>query len=376
MRAHPHDSLIRGTFGGGGKSLDRVLEHLSRCAKCRERLDRLKSADQRSRWDKERENYGPALDRSFDAFQLRQATLGKERTDAPSLLDGLVALAPGQRQLLLRNSHRFKTWGLLELLIQRGKEETFTDPRHAEELLQLALEISAHLSSALYGRALIEDMRARAWGCIANARRARMDSTASEEAFKEAFRHLRQGTEDPLERAVLLNLQASLRRVQQRFEESLQLLQQALAAFRKLGETHRASGAMVNVSSAHRFMGNPEQAISLLDQSLRLINPAREPRLTLYALNNLADALSTSGRFIQAQRALLRARRLYQQFPEPQVQSRRLWIEAKIAYGLGRPEAEALLQEAQRGFMSVSTPYDMDLIFRDLSSLRTRQREL
>jgi tetratricopeptide (TPR) repeat protein len=362
--------LIRETFEGTGKGLEHILEHLSSCAKCRARLDRLKLTEQRNHRFREQEDYGPALDRSFDAFQLRQAMLEKERTEAPPLLDCLVALAPGQQQLLLRNSHRFKTWGVLGLLIRRGKEETFTDPWHAEEILQLALEVSAHLPSALYGRSLIEDMRARVWGGIANARRARMDLTASEEAFKEAFRHLHRGTEDPLERAVLFNLQASLHRTQQRFEESLHLLHQATSTFRRLGETHRVSKAIVNTSSAHRFMGNLERAISLLYQSLELINPSREPRLALYALNNLADALSTSGRFIQAQSALLRARPLYRQFPDPKIQSGRMWVEAKVAYGLGHQRAEELLQGAYERFISAHHSHDVELIERDLASVR------
>jgi len=367
--------LIRKTLGTG-KGLDRILEHLSSCAKCRERLDGLKSTEQRNRRFREPEGYGPALDRSFHAFQLRQTSLEKERTEAPSLLDCLLTLAPGQQQLHLRNSSRFKTWGVLELLIRRGKEETFTDSRHAEELLQLALEVSTHLPPALYGRSLIEDMRARAWGGIANARRARMEVTASEEAFKEAFRHLRRGTEDPLERAVLFNLQASLHRIQQRFEESLHLLHQATSAFRKLGETHRVSRAIVNTSSAHRFMGNLERAILLLYQSLELINPSHEPRLALYALNNLADALSTSGRFIQAQRALLRARPLYRQFSDPKIQSGRLWVEAKVAYGLGHHRAEELLQGAYEQFISAHHSHDVDLIKRDLASVRARYDEV
>jgi tetratricopeptide (TPR) repeat protein len=286
----------------------------------------------------------------------------------------LRALIPERRQLLLRNSRRFNSWGLFELLIQRATEETFTDPRHAEELLLLALEISPHLSRSFYGREVIEDMQARTWGYIANARRARWEFQASEEAFEEAFVHLRRGTEDPMERAVLFDLQASLRKVQQRFDESLQLLRRAISVFRRVGEVHRVNGAIVNASGAYFSMGNPEQAISLLYQSLKQIDPTSQPRVALCAFNNLANSLGTAGRFMEAQRVLLRARPLYQRFPEPRVQSRRLWIEAKIAYGLGRHEAEELLQEAQDVFRSANTAYDVDLILRELSSLR-RARE-
>ncbi len=353
MKVHPHDSLVREAFGGTGKGLDRILEHLSSCAKCRQRLDSLKS-DQRNR-PNEREDYGRVLDRSFDVFQLRQVMLEKERTEAPSLLDFLVTLAPGQQQLLLKNSSRFKTWGVLELLIRRGKEETFTDPRHAEELLQLALEVSVHLPPALYGRELIEDMRARTWGYIANSRRSRMEFEASEEAFQEASSHLQRGTEDTLERAILFDLQASLFRIQERVEESLQLSRRAVAIFRKMKQPHLLGRALVKSSIAYRFKRDPEKAVSLLYQSLDLIDQAYEPRLTLCALNNLVDDLATMGLFIEAYKVLRRARPFFSRFPEKQ--HHYLWLEATVAFGLGRySKAETLFQRARDGLTS-ARPY-------------------
>jgi tetratricopeptide (TPR) repeat protein len=302
--------------------------------------------------------------------------LEKERREAPGLLDRWVALIPERRQILLRNSRRLSNWGVFELLIQRGNEETFTNPLHGEELLQLALEISAHLSPSSYGRELVEDLRARTWGYIANARRARMDLQASEDAFEEAFLHLQRGTEDLMEQAVLMGLQASLRRIQQRFDESLQLLHQASSVFRRLGETNRVGEAMVNASSVWRFKGNPERAISLLYQSLDLIDQVQEPRSALYALNNLADILATTGRLMEADRALLRARPLYRQFPDPKIQSGRMWVEAKVAYGFGHQRAEELLQGTYEQFISAHHPHDVELIERDLASVRARYGEV
>jgi tetratricopeptide (TPR) repeat protein len=201
-----------------------------------------------------------------------------------------------------------------------------------------------------------------------------MDLQSSEEAFEEAFQHLQRGTEDPMERAILLDLHSSLCRMRQRFEESLQLSRRATSVFRKLGERHRVGRAIINSSIAFRFMGDPEQAVSLLHQSLTLIDHTREPRLVLCAIHNLIDNLTMGGRFMEAQRTLLRARYLYQQFPDPRVQSRRLWVEAEVAYGLGRREAEVLLREAHDAFRSVNTSYDVDLSLRDLAALRARHR--
>jgi tetratricopeptide (TPR) repeat protein len=313
--------------------------------------------------------YESAIERALNTFQRRQALLEREQSEAPALLHRLATLIPERRQFLLNNSQRFQTWELLKLLIRKGREETFTDPYRAEEILQLAAGISGKLSSACEP-AMVEDLKARTWGYIANARRARMDLQASEEAFEEAFVHLGRGTEEPVERAVLFDLQASLRRVQQRFEESLQLLRRALSVFRRIGDTHRVGSAIVKSSITYRFMDDHEQAIVLSYQSLDLIDPDREPRLALCAFHNLADDLTTAGRFPEAWKVLRRAHRLYLQFPDPQVQSRRQWVEAKVAYGLGRPGADALVREAQESFKSKNKSYDVDLISRDLASLR------
>ena len=122
MRGPPHDGSIWKASRGAQRGLDRILEHVASCAKCRERLAR-------KRRPPEEEENSPLLRRSLGVVARRQAVLERERNEAPSLFGSLIALAPGQQLLLLRNSERFKTWGFFELLIERGKEETFSDPR-------------------------------------------------------------------------------------------------------------------------------------------------------------------------------------------------------------------------------------------------------
>jgi tetratricopeptide (TPR) repeat protein len=318
-----------------------------------------------------RADYEAALERSLRSFQRYEEVLNQEREEAPNRLARLGDLSSGGRDLLLRNSPRFQTWGLFELLVRTGKEETFVNPAQAEKLLHLALEVSSRLDSSFYGKERIEDLRARTWGYIGNARRANGDLDASEEAFSEAFLRLPSGTDDPMERAILCDLKASLLRVQQCFEESLRLSQRAIAVFRRLGENHRVGRSLVNMSIAYRFTNNPEKAISLLYQSLDLIDRDHEPRVVLCALNNLSEGLVTADRFMEAQKVVARARPLYRSFPEPMVQSRRLWVEAKIAQGLGHLQtAEELLQQAKVLIFEVGTAFDRSFISRDLDSLK------
>jgi hypothetical protein len=133
---------------------------------------------------------------------------------------------------------------------------------------------------------------------------------------------------------------------------------------------------MINSAILYHFMGNPTRAASILYQALDLIDPTREPRLLLFALHNLADHLIQAARFMTAQRVLLHAHRLYRRFPEPHIQSLRQLLEAKVAYGLGHPEAETLLQAAVVGFISRNKLYDMNIISCDLAALRASRGNL
>jgi len=374
MKIHPQKSWIRETFLHSRKLAQKVLEHLSGCSKCRQNLSLLPWENRVAAVQPHQEAYGPALDRAFQRFELRQAELERERIEAPLLVARLLGLTQEQRQILLNNSQRFRTWGVLELLIRRGKEETFNDPYHAEELLKVAINISRHLSSSEYGKERIFDLQARTWGYIANAQRTQRNLQSSEEAFSEAFAHLYRGTGDALEEAILIDLHASLKRNQGQAETSLRLLDRAKSIFTGLGETHQVCKVVVNASNAYRMTGDYEKAFSLLYQALRLINPDQDRRLMLYASNNLADLLASTGFFMRAQHELLRSHWLYQQFPEPRIQSGRRWIEAKIAHGLGDQGSEVLLEQAHKGVTAAYNPYEAGFVTREWSLLKSSQR--
>ena len=372
MKIHPRDSVLQQALGSTGEGFERIRRHLSQCERCRERLSGLTLSDIARHRSAKLDAYGPVLERCFQSLEVREAELKRERLEASRLIYRFLSLPHGRQQLLFLNSPRFRSWGLFELLIRAGWEETFRDPWRAEEILELALEVSQHLDTFFYGNSLLEDMRARGWGYIANARRARRDLPASEAAFSEAFQHLDRGTEDPMERAVLFDLEASLRRVEKRFEEAVQLSKRAIRIFRKTGESHRAGRTLVNLSIAYCHMGDPVDAVSLLKQAFRLIDRDREPRLALYAMNNLADNLARTGRFMEAQRVLSQARSLDRRFSEPLVQGPRLWVEGNIAEGLGRlEEAIEFLSAARSCFIAANSDLDANLVSRQLDSLRT-----
>jgi tetratricopeptide (TPR) repeat protein len=267
--------------------------------------------------------------------------------------------------MLLRNHRRFQTWGLLELLVERSQEE---------ELGRLALLLADSLDAAYYGAERIEDLRARVWGHIANYRRTISDLRGAEEAFAMAFVHLQEGTEDVMERAILLDLRSSLLRDQRRFAEAERLLRRARRLFLEIGEKQRAGRSLVKLSTVHEHSGEPERAILVLFEALKLIDPERDSRLLLAARHNLITNLAEMGRFMEAQGLFIQSRALYGSFGDGWTQNRRRWIEGRIARGLGQTvEAESLLRAARDGFLVEGIAYDTALVSLDLALLYAEQ---
>ena len=368
MKIHPNDLVLEEFYLSLGSEHRELLDHLIRCSICRSRLHYLpRSHDGEV-------SYEEALDRGQESLETRQVALEKERSEAPSLFVELMACPRDRRGLLVRDDKRFHTWGVFELLIERSSEEGIRDPDAAERLARLSLLVSDTLDFSYYGVKLVEDLRARSWAYLANSRRIRSNHEGAEEAFEEAEAHLKKGTLDPLERAILLDLKASLRRGQRRFDDALKLLRRAVGIFSQYGHPHRAGRSLVNMSSVHYFLGKPEEGIPLLYRALSLIDPEQEPRLLLCARHNLAFYVSDCGRFEEAWTLYQQTRPLYRDFTDAWTQNRRKWVKGKIVRGLGQAaQAESLFLAARDGFVAEGIPYDTALVSLELATLYAEQ---
>ncbi len=318
--------------------------------------------------------YGAALERSERRYLERAKALQKERAQAAHLLDELLAHEPKKRSLLLGNAPRFHTWGVYELTLERSWNVRRSNQARARELAALALEISSRLDGAYYSAQLIEDLRARAWSYIGNLRRMASDLEGAEGAFETAYAHLKRGTREPIERAMFLDLKASLRRAQRRFDDSVRLLKRAADIFLRQGDRHRAGKSLVNLSVVYDIAGNTNEAISILRQAVELIDPAADERLLLDAWHNQIWYLTSLGRFIEAQGFYRNARPLYARYESSGFGTRRLWVKGRIERGLGQIEsAEGLLLAARKGFLEAEIPYEAALVSLDLAVLYAEQ---
>jgi tetratricopeptide (TPR) repeat protein len=364
----------------------KMFAHALRCADCQEGLLQLLAAQPSEEEASERlakilawghpssratgDEYEPAFAASYREVESRRASNDDERERAPALLAELLDQPPGRRELLLRNQPRFHIWGLLELLVDSCREDSYADAPGCEERAWLALKVADEIDGALYGAERIEDLRGRAWASIANARRVRSDHPGAEAAFEQAFAHLKRGTRESLDRAIVLDLKASLLRDQRRFEDAIRLLRRAYRIFRDFEETHRAGRILVNLSTVCHSAGQPEEAIPLLQEALELVDFDAEPRLRLIIVHNLLDDLAEAGRFLEAREIFVQAIPLYDSFPDASTRNRRKWVQGKIAHGLGqRQQAETLLTSARDGFVEEGIAYDAALVSLDLAAL-------
>jgi len=385
-KIHPKPDFARDFAARLSEEERKLLRHALGCPDCRDHLLALLAAEAGGRtlarvltWrhavpetDPERQ-YAAAIDGVLSRCHPRLAVIAREQAAAPGLVASLLRHPAERRRVLVANRRCFVTLSVADQLLKASREQGYAEPRAGEELAELALGIVLRLDAKELSPHLLADARARCFVAIANARRIASDLRGADEALGQAEEQLRAGTRDRLERARLLAYKACLRRAQRRFDEAASLLDRAIAIYRRAGETHLAGEAILARAVAEKEAGFPEQAIELLREANRLIDPAADPRLTLCVCHNLIDWLTEAGHSLEAQGLMARSAEIYRRFDDPPTRLRRLWVQGKIARGLGRlDEAGELFGRVREGFVELWISYDAALAALDLAGVFAR----
>lgn len=320
--------------------------------------------------------YETAVERVFTRVRRAAVELGAERAAAPLLLAELERAAEEHREAVLRADPRFHTWGFCELLLGESRDgrDPRGTPRRAELCGRLAAAAAERLHPAIHPPPQTADLAARAWGAVAEARRAGGDFCGAEQALGTAAERLARGTGDRLERAELLGLKASLRAVQGRCDEAVRLLRRAAALYRRAGEIERLGRSLLQEGYVHACAGDAPAAVAALREGLILADAEREPRLALAACHSLAFLLHTLGRHADAQALLAGTRPLVATHGEPSDALRFRHLEARTAAALGDlAAAEGELAAVRRAFEERGMGYDAALAALDLAEVYARQ---
>lgn len=368
MSKHPSSTLLS-RFGRGllsrRKSREVVRHLLTDCDDCRQLTAGLGS----------RADYHPAFQSALAEVERMEAVLRAERKEADEQLRELLAQPFDRQQAMVTSgTRRYLTWPFCELLLETAREWGFQDPGRALELTQLGVEIASRLDPAAYGGSRVHDLEARAWAALGNAQRIRSDFREAEKSFQRAERLLKLGTGDPVEKAQVLLLKASLRGNQQRFPEALRLVDRVMALGRRCADPQLQGRALIMRGLLFGLANDPEPAIRHLTEGLQKVDGETDPRLVVAARHNLTLYLAESGRYVEALRLLESARPLYHQIGDQMSLLRLRWLEGKIASALGHfTEAEELLRGVHRELIERELGFDAALLSLDLATIYARQ---
>lgn len=250
---------------------------------------------------------------------------------------------------------------LVEDLLRRSFEARHRDPR---AMLWLAFNaVNATESVGAPGPAFDLDLRARAWGGLANAYRINDQLAEAEAALGRARALLRQGDPNPRLLAHLGLQEALLRTSQRRLVEAQELFGRVHRLYLRLGEEHLAGQTLISRGIALNYQGSFPASIKVLRKALLLLDPQRDPEFGLMGTQSLIDGLIRSQAYRKAGELLLKSG-LRQAFErDPIVLLKIRWTEAQLLGGIGSSRSAAgILAGVRNDFLDLGQEYDAALV--------------
>jgi tetratricopeptide (TPR) repeat protein len=296
-------------------------------------------------------------------FYERQLTLGQP-VPLPRAEDRELAREPwtllrdlpeGQAQSVVRAAPEFQSWALAELVCEESVLAASKDVERALDLADLAVEVAERVKGP---EGFTRRLRGHALAHHANVLRVAGRLPEAEHTLGEAKKVWEAGS-DPdglLDPGRLLDLEASLRRDQRRFDEALALLDKAFALGRCKGRI------LINKGFTREAMGEYERAIETLLEAEPLVQQQDDSRLR-YMLNfNLGVNACHLGRYAEGAERVQAVRALVTERGDQVELTRVTWLEGRIAAGQGRAEeALRLLAQARQEFETRKMWYDVAL---------------
>lgn len=314
------------------------------------------------------EAYSGVLESVFRSVVEEKNEIDNQRATADVLLAEISGLASNQQKLLIRNSARYQVWGLAEALLRNARQGWTEDPCRSQQLAELAVEVAEQLNVSGFRARLLNDLKAEGWSYVGNCRRIRSHYQEASEAFRTAERLLAQGSGDRLERAQLLDFEASLLIDRGDFHRAEHVLTEAIEEYRLAADRHLEGRALLKKAKLLRDSGLIEQTIPVLQRAANLVDVGREPALDFSMKRNLFLYLLEAGRVEEAQKLLPEVRELTREFGGRLERLRLLWTEGLLCKALGQLDlAREVLVQVREGFVAAEIGNDVALVSLDLA---------
>lgn len=291
----------------------------------------------------------------------------EDRDWAADACQRLMVRTAAERRDLADTCPEVQTWAVSEALCNESSRAAADSAAEALDLAELAVRIAE--------RAKVDKVfRRRLLGyCLhflANAQRVGGGLQFASETFTRATALWQAGALGDPDRLLpawrLLDLQASLRRSQDRCAEALNLLDRARAAAPR--EAHER--ILLKLASTYVLMDAPERALETLREAEPLVEQHGDSRQRCIHRFNLTRSLCDLGRFAEAEAVLPRVRELAAETGN-RLDGRRLrWLEGKILAGFGQSgAARDAFDEVRRAFEKDKIAFDYALASLELALL-------
>src|SRR6185369_136538 len=363
----------------------RVMRHLlAECGECHQRLSAM--GWDRGRLDRlfrlpveeEQEQVSAAgydCSRAFSSTEQALAAFFAEGRPAESTPEELMAeLAPlplEEQARWVGSYSRFANPQLVKRLVDASHASRYENPARMLHLAHLAYLAAEACTVVVAGStARLADTRAHAWRQYGNALRVAGRLREAEEVIGKAHRLCAEGTGDPRLRAWLYEQTASLRIFQRRFDDAVEMADEAGRIYRDLGETQSQASTMVQKAIALLYSGEAEAAVRVLNRAIPLIDQERDPHLLLAACHNLIRCYIDLERPEQALSIYFEARDLYKEFNDSLISLRAGWQEGQLLRDLGHlGAAEEALLSARQGFLERDLFYEAAVVSLDVAAV-------
>ncbi|MEA2558509.1 MAG: MalT-like region [Acidobacteriota bacterium] len=271
-----------------------------------------------------------------------------------------------ERLAVVRMVGRYQHWALMEIAAEESTKATSRSFEEAASWARLAVEIAGRVRGP---EGWLNRVRGYAGAFGPNVLRVKGELVVASAALEEPKRLWHAGS-DPdgvLDPGRLLDLEASLRRAQRKFETALALLDEARPI------THHPARVLVNKGFTQEVMGEYEHAIEAYREAAPLAEKERDPRLSYMLRFNLAVAYTHPGRFVEALALLHEVREVVTSRGDENEIPRLTWLKGRIAAGMGRNDARSDLELALRQFADKGMHYDVALALLELSALLLKE---
>jgi tetratricopeptide (TPR) repeat protein len=295
---------------------------------------------------------------------LRGKRAEADRHEAAAFFEIARQLNPKERSLLVETAAARLTWAHAERLALESERAAPNDADRAMELAGLAVRVAEKAPMPEPCRPFLLGW---CWAFLGNAHRVRGYLPEAEEGFRQADKFWQQGQGDhwPLDASRLLDLKASLRKHQGRFEEALSLLAKAVNA---MSQAPGLGRLLVKEATVLALVGRYVQALDCLERAEALADEVNDPRSLFGIRFNVVVNLTHLERYADADALLEDVRRHAVALGNGLDLIRVLWLQARVWAGIGqRDKAVVAFLQVQEDFTARSIPFDAALVSLELA---------